>query len=98
MFSWLWETQKGYRCYDPISHHLCISRNVVFWEHRSFIELFHFRTSLSSSSILDIFPDEALIPSVVAFDPHVVALDSPTDFSVQPLDISDHFPSSPFNE
>ena len=24
------ETQKGYRCYDPISHRLRISRNVVF--------------------------------------------------------------------
>ena len=24
------ETQKGYWCYDPVSHRLCISRNVVF--------------------------------------------------------------------
>ena len=24
------ETQKGYWCYDPVSHCLCISRNVVF--------------------------------------------------------------------
>ena len=99
------ETQKGYRCYDPVSHRLHVSRNVVFWEHRSFVELSHFHASLSSSSVLDLFPDEAHIPSVaapdppvVAFDPHVVTLDSPTDFSVQPLDISNHFPSSPFNE
>ena len=40
------ETQKGYRCYDLVSYRLCVSRNVVFWEHRSFIELSHFRASL----------------------------------------------------
>ena len=27
------ETQKGYRCYDPVSHCLRVSRNVVFWKH-----------------------------------------------------------------
>ena len=37
------ETQKGYRCYDLVSHRLCISYNVVFWEHRLFVELSHFR-------------------------------------------------------
>ena len=31
------ETQKGYRCYDPVSHRLRVSINVVFWEHRSFV-------------------------------------------------------------
>ena len=41
------ETQKGYRCYDPVSHRLRVSHNVVFWEHRSFVELSHFRASLS---------------------------------------------------
>jgi hypothetical protein len=25
--------QKGYRCYDPVSHRLRISCHVVFWEH-----------------------------------------------------------------
>ena len=24
------ETQKGYRCYDPVSHHLRVSHNVAF--------------------------------------------------------------------
>ena len=92
------ETQKGYRCYDPISHSLRVSRNVVFWEHHSFVELSHFRASLSSSSILDLFLEEAHIPSVATPDPSVVAHDSPIDFSVQPPDILDPFPSSPFNE
>ena len=92
------ETQKGYRCYDLVSHRLRISRNVVFWEHRLFVELSHFRASLSSSSILDLFPDEAHISSVVALDPPIVAPDSHVDFSIQLPAILDSFSSSPFNE
>ena len=92
------ETQKGYWYYDPISHRLRISCNVVFWEHRLFVELSYFRASLSSSFILDLFPDEAHIPSTVAPDPPVVAPNSPVDFSIQPPDILNLFPSSPFNE
>ena len=44
----------------------------------------HFRAYLSSSSVLDLFPDEAHIPFVIAPDPLVVAHDSPIDFSIQP--------------
>ena len=92
------KNQKGYRCYDPIFHCLHISCNVVFWEHHSFVELSHFRASLTSSSVLDLFPDEAHIPSVATPDSLVVAPDSPIDFSIQPPDTFDPFPSSPFNE
>ena len=92
------ETQKGYWYYDPVSHRLCISCNVVFWEHRLFVELSYIRASLSSSFILDLFPDEAHIPSTAAPDPPVVAPNSPVDFSIQLPDILDLFPSSPFNE
>ena len=81
------ETQKGYQCYDLVSHRLCISCNVVFWEYRLFVELSHFRASLSSSSILDLFPDKAHIPSVAVPNLLVVAPDSPIDFSVQPPNI-----------
>ena len=35
---------------------------------------------------------------MATLDPHVFALDSPIDFSVQPPNIFDPFPSSPFNE
>ena len=92
------ETQKGYQCYDPVFHRLRISSNVFFWEHRLFVELSHFRASLSSFSVLDLFPDEAHIPFVTAPDPPVVAPDSPVDFSVQPPDIIDPFLSSPYND
>ena len=32
-------SQKGFRCYDPISHHLRVSRHVEFWEYRPFTSL-----------------------------------------------------------
>ena len=85
------KTQKRYQCYDPVSHRLCISCNVVFWEHRSFVELSYFRASLSTSSILDLFPDEPHIPFIVAPGP-------PIDFFVQPLDIFYASLGSPSNE
>ena len=85
------ETQKGYRCYDPVSHRLRMSRNVFFWEHRSFVELFHFHASLSTSSVLDLFPDEPHIPSIVAPNPLI-------DFSVQPPNNIDASSRSPSNE
>ena len=80
LFRWLWQNLKGYRCYDHVSHRLRVSRNVVFWEHRLFVGLSHFRSSLTTSSVLEIFPDESLVPSTNTFDP-------PLDFSIQPLDI-----------
>ena len=61
-------------------------------------ELSHFRASLSSSSVLDLFPNKAHIPFVATPDPPVVASDSPLDFSIQPPNIIDPFLSSPFNE
>ena len=70
----------------------------MFWEYRLFVELSHFRASLSSSFVLDLFPDEAHILFVTTLDPLVAAPDSPVDLSIQPADILDPFLSSPFNE
>ena len=96
MFFGYSETQKGYRCYDLVSYRLHIYRNVVFWEHRSFVELSHFRASLFSSFVLDLFPDEVHIPSIAVPNPPIP--NSPVDFSVQPPDIFNLFPNSPFNK
>jgi transposase InsO family protein len=63
------ETQKGYRCYDPIAHRLRISRHVVFWEHRLFTEVSQFRPSFSLSSLSDLFP-EVSPPSLESFPPY----------------------------
>ena len=53
-----------------------------------FVELFHFRSSLTTFSVLEIFPDESLVPSTNTFDP-------PLDFS---LDIFDTSPRQVENE
>ena len=67
-------------CYDPVSHCLRVSRNVVFWEHRLFVQLSYFHSSLTTSSVLEIFPNESHVPSTNT-------LDLPLDFSIQPPNI-----------
>ena len=53
--------KKGYRCYDLISKCLCVSRHVVFWEHKMFYQLPHVPVSLipSIDHLLDLFPEES---------------------------------------
>uniref|UniRef100_A0A2N9EWS2 Protein kinase domain-containing protein n=1 Tax=Fagus sylvatica TaxID=28930 RepID=A0A2N9EWS2_FAGSY len=86
------ETQKGYRCYDPIAHRLRISRHVVFWEHRLFTEVSQFRPFFSLSSLSDIFP-EVSPPSLESFPP------SPeVSTSIPQTESSDHFSGSSSQE
>ena len=40
-----------------------------------FVELSHFRSSLTTSSVIEIFPDKSLVPFTNTFDP-------PLDFSL----------------
>jgi hypothetical protein len=55
---------KGYRCWDPLSQRLRISRHVIFWEHKMFSSLSKFHVSSPSSpaffhdSNIDLFPTE----------------------------------------
>ena len=66
--------QKSYRCYDPISKRLRVSRHVVFWEHKMFYQLPHVHVSLipSIDPLHDLFSEE-----------------SPTSLSKSPPSITD---------
>ena len=46
--------KKGYRCFDPISKRLRVSRHVVFWEHKMFYQLPHVPISLIPLLILSL--------------------------------------------
>ena len=65
---------KGYRCYDPISKRLRISRHVVFWEHKPFTTLSSLNitpqttTSFFTNPSVDLFPPENLIPETTSPD------------------------------
>ena len=74
-----------------LSYSLRIFRNIVFFEHRFFVELSHFCASLFTSSVLDLFSDELHISSIVT-------LDLPIDFFVQSLENFNASPRSLFNE
>ena len=77
------QNSKGYRYYDLVSHHFHVSRNAVFWDNCSFVELSHFRSSLSTSYVKELLPNKSHIPSIITLDP-------PIDFSIQPPDIFEH--------
>ena len=53
--------KKGYRCYDPISKCLRVSRHVVFWEHKIFYQLPHVPVSPISyiDPLPNLFPEES---------------------------------------
>ena len=51
-----------------------------------FVELSHFCSSLTNSSVLEIFPDESLVPSTNTFDPHLDF--SPDIFDASPRQVA----------
>lgn len=60
--------RKGYRCWDPISNRLRISRHVTFWENTMFSSLskFHQSVIINSQFFTDSFKE--LFPSLDAGD------------------------------
>uniref|UniRef100_A0A2N9J0W0 CCHC-type domain-containing protein n=1 Tax=Fagus sylvatica TaxID=28930 RepID=A0A2N9J0W0_FAGSY len=68
---------KGYRCWDPISQRLRISRHVVFWEHTTFNSLSKFKTCSTPSFFTN--------PSLPLF-PHATSPDLSTTLPIPPAD------------
>ncbi|KAL5862149.1 hypothetical protein ACOSQ3_003432 [Xanthoceras sorbifolium] len=68
-------SEKGFCCYDPISHRLRVSRHVEFWEHHPFISLQQFPASSSSKSpiftdlVLPLYPELVKDSSTSAASP-----------------------------
>uniref|UniRef100_A0A2N9FDF9 Integrase catalytic domain-containing protein n=1 Tax=Fagus sylvatica TaxID=28930 RepID=A0A2N9FDF9_FAGSY len=95
------ETQKGYRCYDPIAHRLRISRHVVFWEHHLFIEVSQFRPSFFLSSLSDLFlevstPSPKLFPPFLEVSTSILQTESSDHSSGSSSDMTPHSsPESP---
>ena len=56
-------------------------------EHRLFFELSHFRSFLTTSSVLEIFPDESIVPFTNTFDPPLDL--SPDIFDASPKQVED---------
>ena len=97
--------KKGYRCYDPISKRLHVSRHVVFREHKMFYQLPHVLVSLIPyiDPFPDLFPEESPtslsesppsitdVPSHASDELPAQIIDVPTDTAptVDPVDPSD---------
>jgi hypothetical protein len=79
---------KGYRCWDPISQRLRISRHVVFWEHTMFNSLSKFTTRSTPSFFTN--PSLPLFPISPADSPASLA----PPFAVDP--VLDQTPDLPF--
>ena len=60
--------KKCYKCYDPISKRLRVSRHVVFWKHKTFYQLPHVLVSPISS--IDPLPDLFLKESPTPISEH----------------------------
>ena len=104
--------QKGYRCYDPISKRLRISRHVVFWEHIPFSKIASFDSLNHQQSL--IFVDDpptnspnATIPSSISMvqpnsadihDPTSTESLGPTSSFASGTSHSHHSPSHPTHE
>lgn len=88
---------KGYRCWDPLSRRLRVSRHVVFWEHKMFSSLSSFQVSPSSAPpyisdpTIDLFPEDVDVPGV---SPDDTIHDTPP-MTTYPLESSSADPAPP---
>ncbi|KAJ9566734.1 hypothetical protein OSB04_002700 [Centaurea solstitialis] len=73
---------KEYRCWDPISKRLCISRHVTFWEHAPFYTMPNFNSKTSTSTV-SFFTDSS------------ISLDLPSPVPTPNSEAPTHIPPSP---
>lgn len=97
---------KGYRCWDPYSKRLRISRHVIFWEHKMFSSMsqFHLTSAPTLSFFTDpsveLFPDESNnsspdeLPCTISPEVPAPALDPTATLSNNPTVVS---PSTSFD-
>ncbi|KAA0067280.1 Integrase, catalytic core [Cucumis melo var. makuwa] len=83
---------KGFRCWDPLSNRLRISRHVTFWEHIMFSRLSSFHASFSTPQLfftntsIDLFPLSESTPD------NELAESAPTSATSEQSSISDGSP------
>ncbi len=84
---------KGYRCWDPLSKRIRISRHVVFWEHHMFSRFSSFESIPTTQSPLftnpniDLFPSDDSTGSISSDPPQPpVLLPSPSPDDSRPDD------------
>ena len=83
------EGQKGYRCFDPVTQKLYVSRHVVFLEHIPFFSIPDSTHNLTKSDLIRIDPfsedqDIVFTPTPSPTDIGISASDAPIT-SVQPI-------------
>ncbi|KAK2973102.1 hypothetical protein RJ640_009754 [Escallonia rubra] len=95
---------KGYRCWDPISKRLRVSRHVIFWENKMFSSMSKFEISSVTNSfftdpLVDLLPDDTnpnLLSELITTVPPTTNLET-HDLSTGPstLEVSDTSPDLP---
>ncbi|KAK2987528.1 hypothetical protein RJ640_030197 [Escallonia rubra] len=96
--------QLGYRCWDPISKRLRVSRHVIFWENKMFSSMSKFEISSATNSfftdpLVDLLPDDTnsnLLSELITTVPPMTNLET-RDPSTGPstLEVSDTSPNLP---
>ncbi|KAL0448947.1 UNVERIFIED_CONTAM: putative mitochondrial protein [Sesamum latifolium] len=88
---------KGYRCWDPISKRLRISRHVTFWEYKMFSSIVPFQTdnttttSFLSNPIVPLFPDQISTVARLTSVRSLIAITAARQWKLFQMDIKNAF-------
>ncbi|KAK2966740.1 hypothetical protein RJ640_001064 [Escallonia rubra] len=86
--------QLGYRCWDPISNRLRVSRHVIFWENKMFSSMSKFQVSSATNlfftdPLVDLLPDPNFVPELITMNQPTTNLET-HDPSVDPSNFEEH--------